>query len=114
RTKIEEFEGELRYYANLVALSTLTITIYEREIRAPFAVVETEQVQMGIEVEDVEKAQRTALTAVTQAKGRVSKAELEQHAAGQYSAILYFEVAPEAAGPLRDRLKQLGTVARLD
>jgi hypothetical protein len=27
RTKIEEFEGELRYYANLAALSTLTLTL---------------------------------------------------------------------------------------
>src|SRR5437764_5918131 len=27
RTKIEEFEGELRFYANRVALSTLTITL---------------------------------------------------------------------------------------
>ena len=34
RTKIEEFEGEIRYYANQVALSTLTITLAEKEIRA--------------------------------------------------------------------------------
>ena len=35
RTRIEEFEGELRYYQNLVSLSTLTITLYEKEIRSP-------------------------------------------------------------------------------
>ncbi len=56
RTKIEEVEGELRYYSNLVSLSTLTIALYEKEIRAPFALVETERVQMGVEVEDVDKA----------------------------------------------------------
>ena len=33
RTKIEEFEGELRYYANMVSLSTLTIKLYEKDIR---------------------------------------------------------------------------------
>src|SRR5262249_59622151 len=64
RTKIEELEGELRYYSNLVALSTLTITIYEKEIRAPFAVVETERVQMGEEVEGVDRAMQQAAGAV--------------------------------------------------
>jgi hypothetical protein len=114
RTKIEEIEGELRYYANLVALSTLTITLSERELQAPSAVIETERIQMGLEVEDVDKALRQALAAVTEAKGRVTKSELKQHAAGQYSALLHFEVTPEAAGPMRDRLKQLGNVARLE
>jgi len=114
RTKIEEIEGELRYYGNLVSLSTLTITLYEKEILAPFAVVETERVQMGIEVEDVDKALQQGVAAVTQAKGRITKSELKQHEAGQYTALLHFEVAPEAAGPLRDRLRQLGNVARLD
>src|SRR5207247_2011259 len=31
RTKIEEYEGEKRYYDNLVSLSTLTITLVEKE-----------------------------------------------------------------------------------
>jgi hypothetical protein len=114
RTRIEEVEGELRYYSNLVALSTLTITLYEKEIRSPFAVLETERVQMGVEVEDVDQALRAALAAVADAKGRVTKSELKQLAAGQFNATLHFEVAPEAAGPVRDRLRQLGIVARLE
>jgi hypothetical protein len=114
RTKIEEFEGELRYYANQVALSTLTITLVEKEIRAPSGVTETERVQMGLEVEDVEKAQRQALALVAEAKGRITRAELRQQGEGRYNAILHFEVAADAAGVVRDRLKQLGQVARLD
>jgi anti-sigma factor RsiW len=114
RTKIEELEGEIKYYGNLAALSRLTITLAEKEIRAPSAIVETERIQMGIEAEDVDKTQRDALTAVADAKGRVTKSELKQHAAGQFNAIIHFEVAPDAAGPLRDRLKQLGNVARLE
>jgi hypothetical protein len=114
RTKIEEMEGELRYYAHQVALSTLTIQLTEKEIRAAAAVLETEKVQMGLEVEDVDKAFREAREAVDAAKGRVTRSEVKQPAAGQFSAVLEFEVAPEAAGPLRDRLKQIGTLARLD
>src|SRR5262249_25097745 len=45
--------------------------------------------------------------------GRVIRSELKQHAAGQFNAILHFEVGNEAAGPIRDRLKQLGALVRL-
>ena len=114
RTKIEEAEGELRYYANLAALSTLTVTLAEREIRAAVGITESERVQAGVEVEDVDKAYQDALAAVAEAKGRVTKSELKQLAAGQFNATLHFEVAPEAAGPVRDRLRQLGRVARLE
>jgi hypothetical protein len=114
RTKIEEYEGELRYFGNQVALSTLTVTLAEREIRSAVAMAECERVQAGVEVEDVEKALQDALAAVTEAKGRVTKSELKQLAAGQFNATLHCELAPTAAGPFRDRLKQLGRMARLD
>jgi hypothetical protein len=114
RTKIEETEGELRYYANLVALSTLTITLTEKEIRAAATMTESERIQAGVEVEDVDRAYQLILTAVTEAKGRVTKSDLKQLSAGQFNATLNFEVAPEAAGTLRDRLRQLGRVARLE
>src|SRR5262249_27649565 len=114
RTKIEEIEGELRYYSNLAALSTLTVTLTEKEIRAAVGITESERVQAGVEVEDVDKAYQEALAAVIEAKGRVTRPERRQLAAGQFTATLPFEVAPEPAGPMRDRLRQLGRVARLE
>src|SRR5262249_11780980 len=114
RTKIEEIEGELRYYSNLASLSTLTVTLTEKEIRAPASITENERVQAGIETEDVDKAYQQTLTAVVDAKGRVTKSDLKQLAAGQFNATLQFEVPPEAAGPMRDRLRQLGRMARLE
>ena len=114
RTKIEETEGEIRYYANLAALSTLTLTITEKEIRAAAAVTESERVQAGVEVEDVDKAYQQTLAAVAEAKGRIAKSELKQLAAGQFNASLQFEVPPEAGGPIRDRLHQIGRVVRLE
>ncbi len=114
RTKIETAEGEIRYYNSLISLSTLTITLQEKEIRAASGVIRTERVDMAVEVEDVEKSHRDALAAIAEAKGRVTRAELKQHAAGQFNSILHFEVASTASGPLRDRLRQLGTPARLD
>ena len=55
RTKIEEMEGEIRYYNNQVGLSTLTITLYEKEIQAPAALIVTERRKIQIEVDDIEK-----------------------------------------------------------
>ncbi len=114
RTKIEEMEGELRFMGQQVALSTLTISISEKEIRAPYGMLATERINMGVEVEDVEKAQKLALAIVADVKGRITKSELKQLEAGQYSAVINFEVPPDAAGPVRDRLKQLGNLARFD
>jgi hypothetical protein len=114
RTKIEEMEGEIRFYNNQVSLSTLTITAFEKEIRAAASMVITEKVTMKIEADDVEKSLQTALSAVTEAKGRVTKSDLQQHAAGQLEAILLFEVAPAAAGPVKDKLKTLGIVTHHD
>jgi hypothetical protein len=114
RTKIEEFEGELRYYSNLAAFSTLTISLTEKEIRAAAAITERERVQAGVEVEDVDRAFQQVLTAVVEAKGRITKSELKQLSAGQFNATFVFEVAPDGSGPIRDRLRMLGRVARLE
>ena len=114
RTQIEQLKGEINYYNNMISLSTLNITLNEKELRAPFGLIETERVQMGLEVEDVESAHKKALAAIADAKGLVTKSELKQLAAGQYNALVIFEVAPDAAGPIRDVFKQLGNVARLD
>jgi hypothetical protein len=114
RTKIEEFEGEIRYYNSVVSLSTLNVVLAEKEIRAAVDVVEREMVETGIEVEDVDKAREATLTAVAEAKGRVTKAELKQFAAGQYNATLNFEVPADKAGAIRDRLRQIGTMVRLE
>ncbi len=114
RTKIEESEGEMRYYNNLASLSTLSIVLAEKEIRSAAGITENERVQAGIEVEDVDKAFRDAVAAVLAAKGRIAKSELKQLSAGQFNATLNFEIAPDASGPMRDRLRQLGRISRLE
>ncbi len=114
RAKIEKMEGEIRYYNNQIALSTLTITAYEKEIRAAASVVVSEQVTMKIEADDVEKALQTAIAAVTDAKGRITKSDLKQLAAGQLEATLLFEVAPAAANAVKEKLRALGVVTNQD
>ena len=92
-------EGEIRYYNNQVALSTLTITLVEKEIQAPFALIVTDHVKMRVEVEEVAKAQKAALKAVEELQGRVTKSELKQHKAGQLEAILQPRFRPPTRTP---------------
>lgn len=115
RTKIEEFEGELRYYASQVAHSTLTIKLEEREQHSAAVVVESERTQVGIETEQVEDAFNKLHAAVKalKDKARVTRLKLDRIGAGQYNAILHFEVVPELAGDMRERIRPLGHEARL-
>jgi glycine cleavage system regulatory protein len=114
REKIEHIEGEVRYYNNLVSLSTLNVTLTERDIRAAALLSETEQVNMGVEAEDVEKARASAIKAIEEAKGRIVESDLKKLEAGQFAARITADVPPDAAGPLIDRMRQVGTVARLE
>jgi hypothetical protein len=114
REKIEKFEGEIRYYDNLISLSTLTVVLQERDIKASAASVETETVSAGVETDDVEKARTEIIKAIDEAKGRIITSELKKLDAGQFAATIVAEVSPDRSGPIVDRLKQLGKVARLD
>jgi hypothetical protein len=114
RTRVEALMGEINYYNTQIAMSTLTLVLYEKEIRTPFAVLETEHVELAVEVDEVEKAYRDALQAIEEAKGRITKSDLKQLGGGHWNAVIECDVAPREAGLLRDRLKQLGVLARLE
>ena len=115
RSEIEKIEGEKRYYDNQVALSTLSITLYEKDIQAAAAASEMENVTMGVETEDVESKFSDAKDFIEKdAGGRIIKAELKKYDADQLAAQIVCEVPPEKADFLITRLKQLGKVAQLD
>ncbi len=114
REKIEKYEGEKRYYDNLIGLSTLTVTLQERDIKASSASIETETVSAGLETDDVDKARTDLLKAIDDAKGRVITSDMKKLDAGQFAATIVAELPSDRAGPVIDRLKQLGKVARLD
>ncbi len=112
RTKIEKMEGEIRYYNNLISLSTVTIHLTEKEIQAATAMVLRERVQMNIEVEDVDDGQKSVRAGVKAAKGRILKSEMKRADAGQVMAEVHAEVPPASAELFRELLRKLGTVTR--
>ena len=114
RERIEQVEGEIRYYNNLVSLSTLNVTLVERDIRTAAMLSETEQVDVGVEAGDVEQARAGTIKAIEEARGRIVESDLKKLEAGQFAARVVADVPPDAAGPLIDRMKQVGAVARLE
>ena len=114
REKIEQSEGEIRFYNSQISLSTLLITLSEKDVKAAAFASESELRSVGIEVEDVEKTYAAVQALVAELKGHVVTATLKKLEAGQFAANVVCDVAPDNAGPLSDRLKQLGNVARLE
>lgn len=114
REKAEKITGEINYYNNLISFSTLQINLMERDIRQAALATEQEKVNVGLETDDVEKGRADALKAIDDAKGRIIQSDLKKYDAGQLAATIVAEVSPANAGPVTDRLKQLGRVARLD
>src|SRR5207249_3252321 len=53
REKVEQLEGEIRFYDSQVALSTLVLTLFERDIRMAAIASEAETVTMALETEKV-------------------------------------------------------------
>jgi Domain of unknown function (DUF4349)/Putative zinc-finger len=111
RTKIEKMEGEIRYYSNQVALSTLTITLTEKEITAAAALVVNGTVKMRIEVDHVSKAREAIEKAVEEFKGRIVKSDEKQYPAGQVEAIVHAEIPPASKDTFRKTLEKLGIVS---
>jgi hypothetical protein len=114
REKIEQVTGEINYYNNLVSLSTLQITLTEKDISTAASATETETVNAGVEADDVAGVRAAVLKLIDDAKGHVRQSDLKQLEAGQYAAVVVAEVPIDASGPIVDRLRQLGRVARLD
>jgi hypothetical protein len=114
REKIEKITGQMNYFDNLVSLSTLELTLTEKDIKNPALASQTETVDMGVETEDVEKARTDAISTIDEAKGRIVETELKQFDAGQLAGKIVADVPPDKAGPVIDHLKQLGKVSRLE
>lgn len=114
RTKIEKITGQMNFFDNQVAMATLSITAYEKDIRTPAVTTQQEEINTGLETDDVEKSRADAVKAIDDVKGRIIESTLQKLDAGQFTARIVAEVAPADSGPLVDRLRQLGRVVRLD
>ena len=108
RGKIEDIEGEKRYLDSQVSLSTLVLTLIEKDVKLQANASETEQVNMSLETENVNQAYDSALEAIKTGKGRILQSELKQYDAGQFGATIMAAIPPDSSEQVIARLRQLG------
>jgi hypothetical protein len=111
RVRIEKLEGELSYYNNLVALATITITAYEKDIAKPTAASEQEAVNLSVETEEVEAKYLAARKTLDDAKARIVESQLRNTDAEHVAAHIVADVPPDKADFVAGQLKTLGKVA---
>jgi prepilin-type processing-associated H-X9-DG protein len=107
REKIEQVEGEIRYDNNLISLSTLSVSLIERDIKSAAYSSINEQITMALETEKVEDAYNAAKDAIANAKGQIVQSELKQYEAGQFGATIRALIPPDSADAVVGRLRQL-------
>jgi hypothetical protein len=108
--EIEAIKGELKYYDNQVALSTLTLTISEKDLGQPFEYVQTLQSNIGLTARDADDAYAKAQKEIADAGGQVVDSKMNRQSDGSATGTIRARVDAEKFPALREALKKLGRV----
>jgi glycine cleavage system regulatory protein len=107
---IEQIKGEIKYYDNLVGLSTITLNISEKDLGQPFEYVQTLQSNLALTARDPDDIYAKAQKAITDAGGQVVDSKMTRQSDGASTGTIRGRVDAEKFPALRDVLKGLGTV----
>ena len=100
REKIEQIEGEIRYYDNLVSLSTLNDhAVRAQHPDADRRLPRPSRCRWASRRRTSRRRRADAIKAIDEAKGRIIESELKKLEAGQFAATIVAEVPPDASGP---------------
>ncbi|MFA5794553.1 MAG: DUF4349 domain-containing protein [Candidatus Brocadiia bacterium] len=109
REKIEQLQGEIKYYDNMVSLSTIRLSLSEKDIAKPFEYVQTQSANLVITVPDVITAYQQAQAMVLGFKGQVAEAQVTNQNERAIGTVRAFADADQFAN-LLEQLKSLGEV----
>jgi glycine cleavage system regulatory protein len=107
---IEQIKGEIKYYDNLVGLSTITLRISEKDLGRPFEYVQTLHSNIALTARDPNDVYAKAQKAITDAGGQVVDSKMTKQNDGASTGTIRGRVDAEKFPALRDALKTLGTV----
>lgn len=109
---LEKIKGEIRYYDNIVGLSSVVLTIQEREPGQPHEVVEILRASFALSARDVETvfAQVNSLLA----RGELAESTMTRSDGGRTRGLVRAHVDAETFPALRDELRALGRLTRDD
>ncbi|HXX92268.1 MAG TPA: DUF4349 domain-containing protein, partial [Planctomycetota bacterium] len=108
--EIEAIKGELKYYDSQVSLSTITLTISEKDLGQPFEYVQTLQSSIGLTAPDADDVYAKAQKEILDAGGQVVDSKMNRQNDGSATATVRARVDAEKFPALRAGLKRLGRV----
>ncbi|MFH1227011.1 MAG: DUF4349 domain-containing protein [Planctomycetota bacterium] len=109
REKIEQIQGEIKYYDSLVSLSTIRLVITEKDIAKPFEFVQTQSANLIITVPDVITAYQRAQAIILSVNGQVIEAQVNNQDKRVLGIVKAYANADQFTG-LLEQLKGLGEV----
>lgn len=107
--EIESLKGEIKYYDNLVGLSTILLHLLEKDLGQPFEYVQTMHAQVGLTSAKIEEAYASAQKVIADAGGQIADVRMTR---GHDSAegFVRGRVDAEKFPAVREALKRLGHV----
>jgi glycine cleavage system regulatory protein len=107
---IEQIKGEIKYYDNLVGLSTITLQLSEKDLGQPFEYVQSLQSNIAVTAKDPDDAYAKAQKEIIDAGGQVVDSRMTRQNDGSSTGTIRGRVDAEKFPALREALKRLGTV----
>jgi glycine cleavage system regulatory protein len=107
---IEQIKGEIKYYDNLVGMSTITLRLFEKDLGQPFEIVETLKSNIAVTARDPNDVYVKAQKEITDAGGRVIASNMSRQNDGTSVGTVRGRVDSEKFPALREALKKLGVV----
>jgi glycine cleavage system regulatory protein len=107
---IEQIKGELKYYDNLVGLSTITLRISEKDLGQPFEYVQSLQSNIALTAANPDDAYARAQKEIADAGGQVVDSKMTRQSDGSSVGTIRGRVDADKFPALREAIKKLGTV----
>lgn len=108
---IEQIKGEIKYYDNLVGLSTITLRISEKDLGQPFEYVQSLTSTIAVTSMDPDDAYAKAQKEIADAGGQVIDSKMNRQNDGTQVGTIRARVDAEKFPALREALRKLGTVS---
>jgi hypothetical protein len=107
---IEQLKGEIKYYDNLIGLSTITLRLSEKDLGQPFEYVQTLHSNIALTARDPDDVYVKAQKEIVAAGGQVVDSKMTRQSDGTSTGTVRARVDSEKFPALRDALKKFGVV----
>ena len=108
--QIESIKGELKYYDNLVGLSTITMQVFEKDMGLPFEYVQTMQATISVTSAEADAKYAQAQKEILEAGGQVVESRMTRANDDSASGFVRGKVDADKFPAVREKLKALGHV----